>query len=102
MSPFTPGNIPSGVSTLEELFVWSAFALAELNPNLSVQSAAGTVEPAISAQIVKLPNQATDSERVVIVGYMAMTPDWRSVGKIFTGGIKEFVQTALPVAYTSN
>jgi hypothetical protein len=102
MSPFNPGNIPSNVNTLEELFVWAGFALSELNPNVSVQSAAGTVEPAISAQIVKLPNQTTDPERVVLVGYVAMNPDWKSSGKIWANGIKEFSQTALPVGYTSN
>jgi hypothetical protein len=102
MSAFSPANIPSGVNTLEELFVWSGFALAELNPNINVQAASGTVEPAVSAQIVKLPNQATDPERVVLVGYIPLAPDWKSVGKIFTGGIKEFSQTVLPVGYTSN
>jgi hypothetical protein len=102
MSAFSPANIPSNVNTLEELAVWAMFALAELNPNVSVQAATGTVEPAVSAQIVKLPNQATDPERVVLVGYIPLTDNWRSAGKVWSAGIKELSQTALPAGYTSN
>ncbi len=102
MSPFSPANIPSNVNTLEELFVWAGFALSELNPNISVQAATGTIEPAISAQIVKLPNQTTDPERVVIVGYVPLTPEWKSTGKIWSSGIKELSQTVLPAGYTAN
>lgn len=102
MSAFSPANIPSNVNTLEELAVWAFFALAELNPNVSVQAATGTVEPAISAQIVRLPNQTTDPERVVCVGYLPLNATWRGGGKIWSSGINELSQTALPVGFTSN
>jgi hypothetical protein len=102
MSGFSPANIPSNVNTLEELAVWTMFALAELNPNVSVQSAAGTVEPAVSAQIVRLPNQTTEPERVVCVAYIPLNATWRGGGKIWGSGIAELSQTQLPVGFTAN
>jgi hypothetical protein len=102
MSPFTPGNVPSNVNTIEELLVWAMFILAQLNPNSTVQSAAGTVEPTVSAQIIKLPNQTTDPERVVCVAYIPLTDVWRASGNIWGSGIKEISQTVIPASFTSN
>ena len=78
------------------------FFLFLINSNLTVQSAAGTVEPVISAQIIRLPNELTDPERIVCVAYLPLLPNWRSTGKVWSTGIKELSQTALPAGYTSN
>jgi hypothetical protein len=102
MTAFATANIPSNVNTLEELAAWVMFALAEINSNLTVQSAAGTVEPVISAQIIRLPNELTDPERIVCVAYLALQANWRSTGKVWSTGVKELSQTALPAGYTAN
>lgn len=102
MTAFNPGLIPSNVNTIEEVVIWGMFILAQLNPNTSVQSAAGTVEPVVSAQIIKLPNQATDPERAVCVAYIPLTDEWRSSGKLWDKGIKEISQAAIPAGYSSN
>jgi hypothetical protein len=102
MTAFSPANIPSEVNTLEKLLAWGFFALAENSGNLTVQSAAGTVEPAVSVQIIRLPNELTDPERVVGVAYLPLQPDWGGKGKVWSKGIKELSQTALPAGYTSN
>jgi hypothetical protein len=102
MTAFTTANIPSNVNTLEELAAWVMFALSELNSNLTVQSAAGTVEPVISTQIIRLPNELTDPERVVCVAYLPLLATWKGTGKIWSTGIKELAQTALPAGYTAN
>ncbi len=102
MSTFSPANIPSNVNTLEELAAWSMLALSELNSNLTVQSAAGTVEPVISTQVIRLPNELTDPERLICVAYLPLLANWKSTGKIWSTGIKELSQTALPTGFTSN
>ena len=102
MTAFNPGNIPSNVNTLEELAVWAMFALSELNPNVVVQASAGTVEPAVSTQVVRLPNQETDPERVVMVAYIPLLSGWRGAGKVWSTGVKEISQTTLPAGYTTN
>jgi hypothetical protein len=102
MSPFVPANIPPNVNTLEKLLVWVIFALCELNSNSFVQAASGTIEPVVSAQIVRLPNQEVDPERVVCVAYLPLLGTWRGLGKVWSTGIKELVQTALPASYTAN
>lgn len=102
MSTFSPANIPSNVNTLEELAAWAMLALSELNSNLTVQSAAGTVEPVISTQVIRLPNELTDPERLICVAYLPLLANWKSTGKIWSTGIKELSQTALPAGFTSN
>jgi hypothetical protein len=102
MSVFNPSNIPSEVNTLEKLTAWAFFALAENNSNLTVQSAAGTIEPVISAQIIRLPNELTDPLRIVCVAYLPLLDDWGGKGKLWSKGVKELSQTSLPAGYTSN
>jgi hypothetical protein len=102
MSPFSVANIPSNVNTVEELFIWCASILAELNPNVIVQTGVGAVEPVVTAQSYRFPNQDTDPERFVIAAYIPLLPGWRGSGKIWSSGIKEISQSAIPVGYTSN
>jgi hypothetical protein len=102
MTAFTTANIPSNVNTLEEVFCWAASALAEINPNVVVQTAVGAIEPVCTAQTYRFPNQDTDPERLVIVAYIPLLPVWRGAGKVWSTGIKEISQSALPTGYTAN
>jgi hemolysin-activating ACP:hemolysin acyltransferase len=102
MTAFSPANIPSEVNTLEKLGSWVLLALSENNSNLTVQSAAGTIEPVISAQIIRLPNELTDPLRLVCVAYIPLLADWGGKGKLYSKGVKELSQTALPAGYTAN
>jgi hypothetical protein len=102
MTAFTTANIPSNVNTLEEVFAWAASALAELNPNVLVQTSTGAVEPVCTAQTYRFPNQDTDPERYVIVAYLPLASGWRGAGKVWSTGIKEISQSAIPAGFTAN
>jgi hypothetical protein len=102
MTAFTPANIPTSVTTLEELAAWSVSALAEINPAESIQTSAGAVERAAQAQTFEFANQATNPERLILVAYLKLSPAWRSSGKYWGNGILEFSSAALPAGYTTN
>ena len=101
MTAFTPSNIPSTVTTVEELFAWSASVLAEVNPTLSVQTAAGSVERAVSVQTFEFRSEQTNPERLIVVGYLPLTANWRSAGKIWAEGIGVLSNATLPSTFTS-
>jgi len=102
MTAFTTANIPSSVTTLEELAAWSISALSEINPSVTVQTSAGSVERAVQAQTFEFRNQLTNPERLILVAYLPLTANWRSAGKYWGNGIAELSTTALPAGYTAN
>lgn len=101
MTAFSPANIPPTVSTLEELLVWSASALSELNGTKTIQTSAGQIEKAVQCQTFEFRNEATSPQRCVVVAYLPLTAGWRSAGKLFAEGIAELSTTALPATYTT-
>lgn len=102
MTAFSPTNIPSNVSTIEELLVWAASALAEINPNVGIDTSPSLNEPVVTAQTFRFANQATNPERFVVVAYLPLAGNWRSVGKPWSNGILEISAAALPALYTTN
>lgn len=102
MTAFSPANIPSNVDTLEELLVWAGSALAEVNPNVNIQTTQSQAEPVVSAQTFRFENQPTDPERFIVVAYLPLNANWRSAGKVWSTGIKEISAAALPAGYTTN
>ncbi len=102
MTAFSTANIPSNVGTVEELAAWACSVLAELNPTVFVQTQAGLLEPAVTTQTFRYPNQETNPERLVIVAYLPLTQNWRGQGKIWSNGIQELSSAALPAGYTAN
>jgi hypothetical protein len=102
MTAFAPANIPSSVTTLEEVAAWAISALAEINPAVTIQTSAGSVERAVQAQTFEFRNQATNPERLILVAYLPLSASWRSSGKYWGNGIVELSTAPLPSGYTSN
>jgi hypothetical protein len=102
MTAFAPSNIPSSVTTLEEVAAWAISALAEINPTVTVQTSAGSVERAVQAQTFEFRNQVTNPERLVLVAYLPLSSNWRSSGKYWGNGVAEMSTAALPSGYTTN
>ena len=102
MTAFAPANIPSSVTTLEELAAWSISALAEINPSATIQTSAGSIERTVQAQTFEFRNQATNPERLILVAYLPLSANWRSSGKYWGNGISELSSSPLPAGYTSN
>jgi hypothetical protein len=101
MTAFAPANVPSSIDTLEKLAAWALSALAEINPSVTIQTTAGTVEKAVQTQTFDFRNQATSPERLVVTAFLPLSAGWRSNGKLF-GRVTELSSTPLPAAYTSN
>ena len=102
MTAFVPANIPSSVTTVEELAAWSMSALAEVNPTAVVQTSPGAIERAVQVQTFEFRNQESKPERLILVAYLPLTANWRSAGKFWGTGIGELSQAALPSGYTVN
>jgi hypothetical protein len=101
MTAFAPANIPSSIDTLEELAAWAISALAEVNPAVTIQTTAGTVEKAVQAQTFDFRNQASSPERLVLTAFLPLSAGWRSGGKLFSR-VTELSSAPLPAAYTAN
>lgn len=102
MSAFTPANLPSGVGTVEELVAWGVSALAQINDNNLVQTAAGQIEPVVSAQTFRFPFIETNQQRLICIAYLPLTANWRSGGKLWNNGIGEISNLPLPADFTTN
>jgi hypothetical protein len=101
MVAFAPANIPNTVTTVEELMAWSASVLAQVSPTESIQTTAGAVERVVQVQTFEFRSEENNPERLVIVGYLPLTPAWRSAGKIWAEGIGIVSNAALPSTFTS-
>ncbi len=97
MSAFAPTDLPSTVNTVEKLAVWSCSILAELNPNLLVQSRFGELEPTVQVTPLRLQFEQTNPIRVAILGYIPLETNWRN-SRIWSVA-RELSTTAIPNAY---
>jgi hypothetical protein len=102
MTAFSAANIPSSVTTLEEVAAWAVSALAEINPSVTIQTSAGAVERAVQAQTFEFRTQASNPERLILVAYLPLTANWRSSGKYWGNGVAEISTTSIPAGYTTN
>ncbi len=101
MTAFVPANLPSTVNTIEELVVWGASALAEINPNATVITAPGQAALVCNVQTTRLEQQVTNPERLAVLAYIPLAANWRSQGKIYSNGVLEISTSPLPVGYTN-
>jgi hypothetical protein len=100
MTAFTASAIPASVNTIEELFVWCASILTEINPTIQIQATSGTVEPVVQMETFRFASQDVDPQRAVVVGYIPLQPNWRGQGKIWSNGVKELSTNPIPAGYS--
>lgn len=101
MVAFAPSNIPSSVTSVEELAAWSLSILAEVAGNTTIQTDRNTLEPVATAQTFRFANEVTDKERLVLAAYLPLTTSWRGSGKFWEGGIGTLSTAAIPAGYTA-
>ena len=101
MTAFQKSQLPDGINTLEEVFVWSASALAEINANKKVQVDRSNILRVIDARPALLENEPVDPERFGIAGYIPLEPSWRG-RKAWFNGVKELSTDPIPTSYTVN
>ena len=99
MTAFTPADLPANINTVEEVAAWAASALAEINPTVQVATGPGQLEPVATVQTFAYASQDTDPQRLICVLYLPLAPNWRSAGKVYSGGVNEISGGALPPAF---
>ncbi|MHC5914893.1 MAG: glucose-6-phosphate dehydrogenase [Nostoc sp.] len=93
-------QIPSQITTLEQLHAWSAQALFAINPTLSVIEGVGYTERA--AQAGNFWVAADSKTRMICRLSLQVSPDSLSAsGKQWTF-IQELSNTALPSTFSAN
>ncbi|RMG08566.1 MAG: hypothetical protein D6735_01605 [Acidobacteria bacterium] len=97
MSAFSTSDLPAQVNTVERLFLWSGSVLAELYPNLLVQSSYGKLEPAIQLAPLRLEFEESNPQRAAILAYVPLQADWRAK-KLFLSAV-EFGTVPIPNHY---
>jgi hypothetical protein len=101
MTSFTKDQLPSAINTVEELFVWSASVLAELNSGTKVQVDRSNILRVVDARPALLENEPDDPERFGVAGYIPLEPTWRGK-KAWFNGVKEISTDPIPSAYSAN
>lgn len=97
MSAFSTSDLPSSVNTVEKLALWSCSVLAELYPNLLVQSRYGELEPVANVVPLRLQYEENNPLRAAILLYLPLDGDWRNK-RLFLAA-KELGTVPIPNAY---
>lgn len=97
MTAFSPSDLPGTVNTVEKLLIWSGSVLAELYPNLLVQSRYGELEPVVNILPVRLQYEENNPLRVALLSYVPLEPNWRNA-RLFLAA-KELGTAPIPNAY---
>lgn len=99
MTAFVPSDLPANIDTVEEVAAWACSALAEINPTVEVATSPGQLEPVATVQTFAYASQQTNPQRLICVLYLPLNQDWRSAGKVYSGGVAEISGGALPPAF---
>lgn len=98
MSAFNPGQIPASVTTIEQLHAWSGSVLAQINSATRVATNPNTLEAVAQAQTFNLVDQAENPERLVVLTYLPLVPNWRAAGSLYVG-VGEISSSAVPAGF---
>jgi len=101
MTAFTKGQMPDSINTVEEVFVWAASILAELNAAEQVAVDRNSTLRVCDARPALLEFATTDPERFAVAAYIPLNPTWRT-NKAWFNGVKEFSTTTIPANYSAN
>lgn len=100
MTAFTPADLPSGINTVEQVFLWSAMSLRTMNPTIGVLET-----PDVTQRVCQVGHfDAADGTRRALVRHcIELDPiyDFDNSQKLWRRA-KEVSQTALPAAYKVN
>jgi len=100
MTTFNPAQLPNTVNTVEEVLAWSGSVLAEVNPNKFLATTAASLEPVVQVQTFRFTHEDVSPERLVVIAYLPLVPNWRSQGKLWSNGVAEISTAAIPPAFS--
>jgi hypothetical protein len=101
MTAFSKEQLPDAINTVEELLVWAASVLAEINADQEVTVDRNSNLRVCDARPSLLEFATTDPERFGIAAYLPLYPSWRRK-KVWFNGVKELSTTGIPTDYTLN
>jgi len=101
MTAFSASDLPSSVTTVEELVVWATSILRDLNRDHAVVTGPSTTTPSISSAPYEQPADTSSRYRWLCYLYVPLSPDWIAAGRPWEGGVQTFSDDPIPSAYTS-
>lgn len=93
-------DIPSQITTLEQLAAWAALALANINPSLTGVEGTGYTERSAQATVYYIG--ADNKYRLIARESIVMSPDYLAGGKKLWTYAQELSTTALPSTFKTN
>lgn len=94
MTTFNSADIPSTITTIEQLHVWSGLALEDINADLTAVEGAGAAVAVADTGIFDVPQNKTT--RVISRSSFELNKGFTYSGKKLWEEVKEFSTTALP------
>lgn len=100
MTAATSASVPSNINSVEEILVWAAMALAQLNPTLKILEAENVSEFAAVTQVFKA---ADGTDRILVRCTIPLNSAYRTDNSVkFWKHADDLSNTALPSVYTTN
>lgn len=93
MVAFSPSDIPSNVTTLEQLISWGCTVLQHLEPELTAVEAAGVAERVVSAAPFFITATDQYEWRYIVRASIPVSPNWQKTGKIYAQALPVSSQT---------
>ena len=97
MTAFAKSDIPSTITTIEQLHCWTGLVLEIVNPDLTVIEGSGSAVPACDTGIFDVPQ--TKETRLICRASLAVNQSFSYSGKKFWEEIKELSSNSLPQGF---
>jgi hypothetical protein len=93
-------DIPSQITTLEQLAAWAGLTLTNINPSLTAIEGQGYTERTCQANPYYIA--ADNKHRLIIRQSIVLSPDYLSGGRKLWLFAQEFGTTAVPATFKTN
>lgn len=97
MTTFIKDDIPSQITTLEQLHAWTGLALEEINPDLQVVEGSGAAVSVCDTGIFDV--EQTKKTRLISRASLEINKGFTYSGKKLWEEVLEFSNTALPAGF---
>lgn len=97
MTAFSKDDIPTTITTLEQLHAWSGLALEDINSDLTVVEGSGSAVPVSDTGIFDVTQ--TKLTRLICRTSLEINKGFTYSGKKLWEEVKEFSSTSLPAGF---
>lgn len=100
MTAFSTGDLPTSITTVEQLLVWASTVLNDLYPSTTVVEAVGQSQRVIESGPFYITASDPNTWRLITRSSIALAPQWRRTAKLWQHA-QEIGTTAIPSEYKS-